>query len=163
MKNFLRSALLITIISGGGTVLAQMRNLPLPMPVAEQVRLVGGNSVLDPTRFSMQHGFSFSMATGGLGSASGMGVYTNTINYLITDAVILSSQIHLVQSGVGMQPGVSADGISMYYQAALNWRISRNVNFSLGLSNIPRYYGATPYSYLQRRNANLHNPYIPGR
>lgn len=162
MKNSLHKIALLLLVFSIGVAKSQMRAQPLPVPISEQVRLTGGTALLDPARFSMNHGFSYSLGTSPLGGSQGIGVYTNNISYLITDAIALTSQIFLVQPSMGGIPGDAMQGVEVYYQAALNWRISDNLRFSLDLSNVPRaqgYYGGmTPLSYMQRRNSLISSP-----
>ena len=162
MKNSLLKIAVTLLVFSVGVARSQMRTQPLPVPISEQVRLIGGTSLLDPARFTMNHGFSYSFGTGLLGGSQGIGVYTNNISYLITDAVALTSQIFLVQPTMGAVPGDPMQAVKVYYQTALNWRISDNLRFSLDLSNVPRaqkYYGGmTPFAYMQRRNSLISNP-----
>lgn len=162
MKNSLAKFTLVLLALSVGTAQGQLRNQPLPVPVSEQVRLVGGSSLLDPARFTMNHGFSLSLGTGLYGGSQSAGIYTNSISYFVTDALRLTSQIHLIQPTMGSLTGNPTDGVSLYYQTALNWRISDNVTFNLALSNMPRsgrYYGGmTPLAYMQRRNAYFISP-----
>lgn len=162
MKNFLPKIALLLAVLSVSAAQGQMRNQPLPVPVSEQVRSVGGTSLLDPARFTMDHGFSLSLGSGLYGGAQSVGIYTNSISYLVTDALRITSQINVVQPTIGSLTGNPADGVSLYYQTALNWRISDNVNFNLSLSNMPRsrryYNGMTPLAYMNRRSSLLIRP-----
>ena len=135
-KSLLRAGLMLMFISAGA-VHGQLLNQPLPPTGSEQLRSIAGSALLDPIRFSMEHSFSFSVMSGGLGY--GVGVYSNRMNYLLSPNITLSSQINLVQPTTNQFPGAAGQGVSLYYRAALNWQISRNVNLSLGLSNTPSY------------------------
>ena len=139
MKKSSLSAGMLIILVTAGAVHGQLRHQPLPATESEQLRTVAGSALLDPTRFSMQHSFSFSVMSGGLGSGYGVGIYSNRMNYLLTPNISLSSQINLIQPSTNLIPGATGQGVSMYYRAALNWQVSRNVNVSLGLSNTPSY------------------------
>ena len=162
MKNFLPKFTLLLLALSVGVAQGQMRSQQLPVPVSEQVRLAGGTSLLDPARLTMNHGFSLSFGSGLLGGSQSVGIYTNSLSYLVTDALRITSQIHVIQPTIGSLTGDPADGVSLYYQTALNWQISDNVNFNLSLSNMPRYgryhAGMTPLAYMQRRNALLISP-----
>lgn len=162
MKNFLPKFTLLLLALSVGVAQGQMRSQQLPVPVSEQVRLAGGTSLLDPARLTMNHGFSLSFGSGLLGGSQSVGIYTNSLSYLVTDALRITSQIHVIQPTIGSLAGDPADGVSLYYQTALNWQISDNVNFNLSLSNMPRYgryhAGMTPLAYMQRRNALLISP-----
>ncbi|MCH7521781.1 MAG: hypothetical protein IIB42_08810 [Candidatus Marinimicrobia bacterium] len=120
---------------------------------------MANSSWLDPQRFSMNHGVSFSFMSGsGLGSGStGLSVYTNQMRYLLTDNMLINSQIHLVQPGLIGAPQLGGNNLEVYYQTALDWQLSNHVRVHLGISNLP-YRG-----YESGRGRNLYSPYMESR
>lgn len=121
-----------------GVLSAQLKHQPVAPSAAQQLRSVAGSSLLDPNRFSMSHGFSMSFMSGsGLaGGSGGLSVYSNQISYLLTDNMTITNQLYLVQPAMGgAQPGES--NVQAYFNTAINWRIFRNTQFTLALSNMP--------------------------
>ena len=116
--------------------------------MTRQLRTAANAPWLDPQRFMIQHGFSFSLASGA-GIASGpvsMGVYTNQMRYLINEKLILNSLIHLVQPSVLDASPLGRPNLQMYYQANLDWRISDRMTIQLGFANTPPLRRYSPYS-----------------
>ena len=138
-------------------LLGQLRSDAQQIPPSQSLKSVANSSWLDPQRFSMNHGVSFSFLSGsGLGSGpTGLSVYTNQMRYLVTENMVLNSQIHLVQPGFIGAPQLGGNNLKMYYQSALDWRLSKNVRVHLGISNLPYMgyesgWGRRPYSpYLE--------------
>lgn len=108
------------------------------------LKSVASSSWLDPQRFSMSHGFSVSFMSGGLaGGPASLSVYTNQMQYFISENMVLNSQIHLAQPGVLSATQLGGNNLRMYYQTALDWQLSKNVKMHLGISNLPyRGYGS---------------------
>lgn len=137
MMKFSFNALIVSLLLLAGSLSAQLRNTPQPLTDSDRMRAVAGTSILDPARFTMQHGVSFSMQSGGFGGAYGVGVYSNQLQYLLTPNMTINSQVYLVQPTIGGIPGAAGQDISVYFQTALNWQVTRNINLQLGMSNIP--------------------------
>ena len=94
----------------------------------------------------------------GLGSGStGLSVYTNQMRYLLTDNMLINSQIHLVQPGLIGAPQLGGNNLKVYYQTALDWQLSNHVRVHLGISNLP-YRG-----YESSWGRNLYSPYMESR
>ena len=134
----------IIILLLAGTLTAQLQNQALPFSATQQLRSMAGRSLLDPNRFSMSHGISmtFSSGSGLSGGPASLSIYSNQIRYLLTDNVVITNNLYLLQPGFA-DPGIPGEtNLRAYFQTALNWRISNNINISLGLSNlpVPRYY-----------------------
>ncbi|MFB0516827.1 MAG: hypothetical protein ACETWG_09535 [Candidatus Neomarinimicrobiota bacterium] len=106
---------------------------------ASQLKSIASPSWLDPQRFSMSHSFSISLMSGtGLPSGtSSLSVYTDQMRYLITNNLLLSSQIHLVQPGIMSSTMPAANNLLLYYQAGMDWWLSDKFNIHLGISNLP--------------------------
>lgn len=137
------------------TLLGQLRSDAQQIPASQSLKSVANSSWLDPQRFSMSHGVSFSFMSGsGLGSGStSLSVYTNQMRYLLTENMVLNSQIHLVQPGIIGAPELGGNNLKMYYQTALDWQLSNNVRMHLGISNLP-YMG-----YESGWGRSLYSPY----
>ncbi len=121
-----------------GVLSAQLRHQPVVPSTTQRLRSVAGSSLLDPNRFSMNQGFSMSFMSGGglSGGSGGLSVYSNQVQYLLTDNLIISNQLYLVQPSMGgAQPGES--NVQAYFNTAINWRIFKNTQISLALSNMP--------------------------
>ena len=135
-----RSLVVVVSLLFTATLLGQLRSDAQQIPASQSLKSVAHASWLDPQRFSMSHGVSFSMMTGsGLGpGATGLSVYTNQMRYLLTENMMINSQVHLVQPGLIGAPELGANNLQVYYQTALDWQLSNNVRVSLGISNLPR-------------------------
>ena len=121
-------------------LLGQLR-YDVPSPAADrQLKALASPSWLDPQRFSMDHSLSFSMGSvlGLPSGASSLSVYTNQMNYLLTHNLMISSRIHLVQSGLMGAQQLGQNPLEIFYQAGMDWRLSPNFNIHLGVSNLPR-------------------------
>lgn len=119
-------------------------------------------SLADPNRFSMNHGFSLNMSSFG-GRAVSYGVYSNRLNYTISDKWTLQTNLDIVQSS--QAPFANARGqISepfaqrinslsgqVYYGARLQYRPLDNLEFSISMDNYPRLYRSWP--------ANRYSPF----
>jgi len=128
----------VGVLLFAGVLSAQLKSQPVAPSVTQQMRSVVGSSLLDPNRFSMSHGISMSFMSGsGLaGGAGGLSVYSNQISYLLSDNMIITNQLYLVQPTTGGgQPGES--NVQAYFNTVINWRIFRNTQFSLAVSNQP--------------------------
>ncbi|MFQ6675993.1 MAG: hypothetical protein ACE5LH_06565 [Fidelibacterota bacterium] len=123
---------------------------------APQLPLTTGNqssilSLMDPERFSMSHGFSFSMAASG-NQAFSYGVYSNRLRYLISDNWALLARLDLVQPTYSTLPfASSAFTGNIYYGARLLYRPSENLQFTIGVDTYPRLY----------RYGSFYAPYSP--
>jgi hypothetical protein len=62
-----------------------------------------GLSLLDPSRFSMNHNFGMNMMSFG-GQSMSVGAYTNQMNYMIKDNLNLSTQFSLASPMGGVNP-----------------------------------------------------------
>lgn len=133
-----RFVFIVSLLSAA-TLLGQLRSDVQQIPPAQSLKSVANASWLDPQRFSMHHGVSLSFMSGsGLGGGpNSLSVYTNQMRYLVTENIVLNSQIHLVQSGIMGTPELGGNNLKMYYQTALDWQLSKNVRMHFGISNLP--------------------------
>ena len=136
-KNRLMKILGVLLLAG--TLSAQLQHQALPPTVTQQLRSVAGRSLLDPNRFTMSHGFSMSFTSGAdlYGGPASLSVYSNQMRYLLTDKVVITNHLYLLQPGFADAGGFGETNLRAYFKTAVNWRLSNSVHFSLGLSNLP--------------------------
>tara|TARA_B100000315_G_C14587915_1_gene594145 strand:+ start:137 stop:607 length:471 start_codon:yes stop_codon:yes gene_type:complete len=96
-------------------------------------------SILSPDRLDMNHSFSYSMASMG-GKSFSYGIYTNSLNYQISDNVTFRSQLNFVQPTFS-QFSDQMNGLNgeLFYTAHLNYRPLPNLSLSFAISNFPYY------------------------
>jgi hypothetical protein len=110
-----------------------------------------GLSLLDPSRFSMNHNFGMNMMSFG-GQSMSVGAYTNQMNYMIKDNLNLSTQFSLASPMGGVNPYAKNGfgGSQIYYGASLDYQPTENIFVKFSMNNYPRYGYARPYSSLYR-------------
>ncbi len=130
---------IIGVLLLAGALTAQLQHQALPPSATQQLRSVAGRSLLDPNRFTMSHGLSMSFSSGsGLyGGPASLSVYSNQMRYLLTDNVVITNNLYLLQPGFADAGVPGEPNLRAYFQTAVNWRLSNNMHFSLGLSNLP--------------------------
>jgi len=103
--------------------LSQARNLPL----------------LDFNRLNINHSFDISMMSAGNQSMT-MGAYTNQMNYMLKDNLLLSTQFSLASPMGGMNPYANngLNGAQLYYGASLNYKPMKNLFLKLSMNNYPQ-------------------------
>ncbi len=121
-------------------------------------------SLADPERFSMDHGFSLNMASFG-GQALSYGVYSNRLNYMISNKWTLQTNLDIVQSSQApfahgrsqisapFSQRINSLSGQVYYGAKLQYRPLDNLEFSISMDNYPRlnrYWPANRYSPFSR-------------
>ena len=134
----LKSAAILLIT---GILLGQANNTPdLPglgdhNPASHQSDV----SILNPDHLDMNHSFSYSMASMG-GKSFSYGIYTNSLNYQISDNVSFRSQLNFVQPTFS-QYSNQMTGLNgeLFYTAQLNYRPLPNLSLSFAISNFPYY------------------------
>lgn len=135
-RPLLRLAPMLVLVA---TLSGQLR-YDLPASGAErQLKSAASPSWLDPARFHMSHNVSFSVVSG-LGLTPGfssLSIYTNQLRYLISNNLVVSSKIHLVQPSIMRPQQLGGNPLQIYYQTAMDWRPFPNINIHLGLSNLP--------------------------
>ena len=119
----LRSSLPERTIPINSQGLSQARNLPL----------------LDFNRLNINHSFDISMMSAGNQSMT-MGAYTNQMNYLLKDNLLLSTQFSLASPMGGMNPYANngLNGAQLYYGASLNYKPMKNLFLKLSMNNYPQ-------------------------
>lgn len=147
MKNISNSLLVILLLSC--LVFAQFRSqAAAPMiPVNSRGLSHTQNlSILDPSRFNMQHSFSLSMMNFS-GQSLGLGVYNNQMNFMLKDNLRLQTQFSLVQPSGGLDPMANNGlGGQVYYGASLDYQPTENFFLRFSMDNYPRYGFYRPYS-----------------
>ncbi|UCD37992.1 MAG: hypothetical protein JSW54_00445 [Fidelibacterota bacterium] len=141
-SNNIRRLVFLSSLVLASTLFGQLRS-DLPQTTSStQLKSIASPSWLNPQRFTMSHGVSFSFMTGN-GFASGgtsLSVYTNQMRYLVADNLILNSRIHLVQPGMLGASQLGSNDLQVYYQAGLDWQVANNINIHVGFSNLPPLY-----------------------
>jgi hypothetical protein len=114
----------------------------LPQTSSEDLRSVASPSWIDPQRFTMGHSFSLSFLSGsGMpGGGTSLSVYTNQMRFLVTNNLVLNSQINLVQPTMLGGSHIDPNNLQIYYQASMDWQPLRNLNIHFGISNLPSLY-----------------------
>ena len=108
-------------------------------------------SLLDPGRLSMHHGFSLSMASMG-GQSQSYGIYSNQLQYLISNKWSLFTNLNLIQPTHSSMPtGVNTFTGQIYGGAQLLYRPSSSLQLSISVDNYPRLYRNYP--------ANRYSPF----
>ncbi len=130
---------IIGVLLLAGILTAQLQDQMMPPSATQQLRSVAGRSLLDPNRFTMNHGFSMSFSSGSnlYGGPASLSVYSNQIRYLLSDNVVITNNLYLLQPGFADSGVPGEPNLRAYFQTAVNWRLSSNIHFSLGLSNMP--------------------------
>ncbi|MFQ6606999.1 MAG: hypothetical protein ACE5EE_00525 [Fidelibacterota bacterium] len=119
---------------------------PLPSETEESTL-----SFLNPERFSMNHSFGFTMASRG-GMSYSYGIYTNQMQYLLTDHLTLQTNLSFVQPTFSSLSGkINAFNGQTFLQAKLKYQPTENSRLELSFDNYPiyryRYYN-TMHPYL---------------
>jgi len=119
----LRSSLPERTIPINSQGLSQARNLPL----------------LDFNRLNINHSFDISMMSAGNQSMT-MGAYTNQMNYMLKENLLLSTQFSLASPMGGMNPYANngLNGAQLYYGASLNYKPMKNLFLKLSMNNYPQ-------------------------
>lgn len=100
---------------------------------------VGDKSLLDPSRFAMQHGFSMSLMSMG-GTSLNMNTYTNQMTYMISDKTWLQTDFAFVlpngsPSTLPNQPIQN----NLFYKASLGYQPFESIQFNLSIERMPTY------------------------
>ena len=108
-----------------------------------------GLSLIDPSRFSMNHNFGMSMMSLG-GQSMSVGAYTNQMNYMLKNNLTLSTQFSLASPMGGINPYAKNGfgGSQINYGASLDYQPTENLFVKFSMNNYPRYVYASPYSSL---------------
>ena len=127
----LRSSLPERTIPINSQGLSQARNLPL----------------LDFNRLNINHSFDISMMSAGNQSMT-MGAYTNQMNYMLKDNLLLSTQFSLASPMGGMNPYANngLNGAQLYYGASLNYKPMKNLFLKLSMNNYPQNNYRSPFN-----------------
>ncbi len=149
MKHISKSLLVILLLSG--LIFAQFRSQTAAPVIPVNTRGLSQTqylSILDPSRFSMQHSFSLSMMNFS-GRSLGLGAYTNQMNFMLKDNLRFQTQFSLVQPSGGLDPMANNGlGGQVYYGASLDYQPTENFLVRFSMDNYPRYRFYRPYSRL---------------
>ena len=109
-----------------------------------------GTSLFSADRFSISHGFSMSMLTGGGAAPMSLAAYHAQVSYILSEKVDMKGNFQLVQPG-GATPFGQPLPMQLFYNTSIDFRPANNLVISLGLSNLPTY-GNSPYFPYGRYN-----------
>lgn len=144
--------IIITAIAGllltGSNLSAQLRTDAAYLTELEQLRSLASPTLMESQRFSMNHSFSLSFMSGGAFGSGSMAVYTNSMRYMLSPNLHLSTQIHFTQPSYNNLNQFGQDNLQMFFNTSLDWKPSEFFQLRLGISNIPTYqrYGLGYYS-----------------
>ncbi len=133
------SALLFPVL-----LLGQMKNdtqvnmaRALTKPKIENVVSLLG---LDPSKFSMNHSYSFSAGTTG-GESFNMGLYLNTMKYRLSGPLTLHLQLGIQHSPLGQRSDLRTSGSDVFVSSAgMEFKPSDNLKLQLQFSQRPNAY-----------------------
>ena len=91
-------------------------------------------SILNPNRLTMNHSVTF-MASSGGGTSSSVGLYSNYINYRISDKMWINGGLHLISPMSNSNPYANNE-MDFNYDIQLNYRFTENSMFQLRLARI---------------------------
>lgn len=111
-----------------------------------------GISLEESERLFINHGFSLSMASMG-GQSFSYGIYSNRLNYLISEKWSLHTNLDLVQPTHSSTPlGLNTFNGQVYYGANLQYRPTKSLQLNISVDNYPRIYRYWP--------VNRYSPYF---
>jgi hypothetical protein len=137
---------------------AQLKSqLPSTPSIEQSIRIPGLSSALgslnlfDPSRFSMSHSYSLSFISGG-GMSTSLGMYQNTMRYLLTDKLLLTTHLGFIHNPL---QGNALTGKNLtnnlIYGADLLYHPTNNLWLNFSFSQAPassRFYYPYYYRYL---------------
>ncbi len=149
MKGTLKQILIVLLL---GIATAQFRSeLPiqsLPTNLNGELDNQRSLSLFDPGRLDMSHGFSMSMLSNGLHSFSVMG-FTNNLNYLLADNLMLDANLTLYSSQLQFQQGQAFNQLNIAYDAGITYQPTKNSYLQLRFQRSPhnqRYQSRSPFN-----------------
>ena len=149
MKRTLKQILIVLSL---GIVTAQFRSeLPiqsLPTNLNGELDNQKSLSLFDSGRFDMSHGFSMSMLSNGQHSFSVMG-FTNNLNYLLADNLMLDANLTLYNSQLPFQGGQAFNQLNIAYDAGITYQPTKNSYLQLRFQRSPhnqRYQSRFPFN-----------------
>jgi len=149
MKGTLKQILIVLLL---GIATAQFRSeLPiqsLPTNLNGELDNQRSLSLFDPGRFDMSHGFSMSMLSNGQHSYSVMG-FTNNLNYLLADNLMLDANLTLYSSQLPFQQGQAFNQLNIAYDAGITYQPTKNSYLQLRFQRSPhnqRYQSRSPFN-----------------
>ncbi len=138
----------VGLLLTGANLSAQLRSDAAYLTELEQLRSLASPTLMESQRFSMNHSFSLSFMSGGAFGSGSMAVYTNSMRYMLSPNMAISSQIHFAQPSYNDLNQFGQDNLQMFFDTSLDWKPSEHFQLHLGFSNIPTYqrYGQGYYA-----------------
>jgi len=120
------------------------RTLPINSQGLSQVRSL---PLFNSNKLNMNHSFGISMMSAGSQSMT-MGAYTNQMNYMLKDNLLLSTQFSLASPMGGINPYANngLNGTQLYYGASLDYKPMKNLFLKLSMNNYPQNYYRRPFN-----------------
>ena len=151
MKQTLKPILASLLLCG--VTIAQFRTeLPvksLPTNLNGELDNQPSLALFDPDRFNLSHGFTMSMLSNGNHSYSVAGL-NSTMNYLITDNLILDANITLYKAQLPFQQQGKIPGqLDIAYDAGITYQPTKNSFLQLRFQNLlhnQKYQNHSPFN-----------------
>lgn len=155
MRIFLAIVLLTAILLTADIASAQFKESEPVKPSTEmfQARPVTTfNSLIDPSRISMHHMYSFTYFTGS-GKDGTLGIYTNTMNYRLSDPLSLNINLGLAHQPFGPEHGmIGTDKAKFMHGAELVYKPNSKFQLNVGYNNTPHFGGLNMFNRFSRDN-----------
>ncbi len=118
--------------------------------------------LFSPDRFYMSHSYGLTYYTGG-GQSGSMGIYTNTMNFKLSDPLFLRVNMGLQHQPFGGPKIYENQGAQFLHGAELIYQPNRNLQMTVGYSNNPFYSGYGFYPNPFYRSPGLYDGFGSGR
>lgn len=143
MREFTAVILLSVVLFSADPAFAQFKEVAPKNPATDLFRpreATHFSSLIDPSRISMHHAYSFTYFTGA-GNDGTLGIYTNTMNYRLSDPLSLNVNLGLAHQPFGTENGlIGTDKAKFMHGAELVYRPNKNFQLNVGYNNTP-YFG----------------------
>ncbi len=118
--------------------------------------------LIKPENFSMSQSYTLSFFNIG-GSSISQGLYLNTMNYKVSDPLMMQVRFgyfhHPFGTG-GFYSNQESNNQFFIQRAMLNYKPSKNISFTIDFQQIPQTM-ISPYGYYSRYGSRYNNPGFP--
>ena len=139
----LLSMFLALSLVGGQSIIANQPNVDVPQQPGQFEY-----SILTPSKFQMNQGFTF-MTSMGSGMSQTTGIYSNFSSYKLSDRIQFNTGIHLIQNQNNLSYSTGSQA-GLGYEIGLEYKLSPNslITFHVAnYSNSPiRYRNLSPFN-----------------
>ena len=118
--------------------------------------------LIKPENFSMSQSYTLSFFNIG-GSSISQGLYLNTMNYKISDPLMMQVRfgyLHHPFGTGGFYSSQESNNQFFIQRAMLHYKPSKNISFSIDYQQIPQTM-ISPYGYYSRYGSRYNNPGFP--